>query len=71
MWSKFGYADTWNCLYIKHNYVYRVSKKIELKGKVMQRLEHLFAGQLMFHCGWKLKQERSKCACHRYANKGK
>ena len=23
-------------------------KKIELKGKVMQRLEHLFAGQLMF-----------------------
>ncbi len=33
MWSEIGYADTWNCLYIKHNYVYRVSKKIELKVK--------------------------------------
>ena len=33
MWSKFGYADTWNCLYIKHNYVYRVSKKNRIKRK--------------------------------------
>ena len=70
MWSEFGYADTWNCMYIKHNYVYRVSKKIELKGKVMQRLEHLFAGQLMFFISFEnVKKTIIKCACHRYEKK--